>query len=182
MSRGRRSSPGAPMPAVPDIPAVLSGLLAYQCRFVVIGGAAVAYHGFLRMTKDVDIVPEPSEENLKRLWEALCAMDATPLAVGDLRPEEMPVPWSLEALLERGNWDLATRHGRVDILQYVEGKLETEEDYFALEERASVSDLGFGPVSFVGFDDLVDLKRLAGRDQDLTDIRALHEARGDTAT
>jgi len=31
------------------------------------------------------------------------------------------------------------------------------------------------------YEDLIDFKNLAGRDQDLTDIRALREARGDIA-
>jgi len=35
-------------------------------------------------------------------------------------------------------------------------------------------------VLFVGYNDLLDLKTIAGRGQDLVDIRALGEARGAT--
>ena len=170
------------MPAVPDIPAILGALTRHGCRFVVIGGFAVAYHGHVRATRDVDVVPDPREDNLRMLWDALLELKARPLAIGDLDPKELPVAWSLDSLLHRGNWDLATDRGRIDILQFVAGKIETAEDYDALAERAEAADIGFGPVLMVGYDDLIDFKTLASRDQDLTDIRALREARGDTSS
>ena len=43
------------------------------------------------------------------------------------------------------------------------------------------SGYGFGTLWIVGFDELIDLKTLAGRDQDLIDVRALREAHDDTA-
>lgn len=171
---------GAPKtPLAPDVPAILTALLEHEVAFVVIGGVAVAHHGYVRATKDVDIVPEPDEENLGRLWNALVEMDTEPLALGDLRPDELPVPFTLQGLLQRGNWDLATRYGRVDLLQHVIGKVETRDDYEGLARRADAAHFDFGTVLFAGYDDLIDFKNIAGRDQDLTDIRALREARGD---
>jgi hypothetical protein len=64
------------------------------------------------------------------------------------------------------------------ILQYVVGKVETPDDYARLRERADPIRYEFGTVTFVGFNDLIDLKYIAGRDQDMIDIRALEEARG----
>lgn len=147
--------------------------------FVVIGGVAVAHHGYVRATKDVDIVPEPSEGNLRRLWDALQELEAQPLSLHDFRPEELPEPFALGGLLKLGNWDLATKHGRLDILQHLSGKLETEEDHAGLAERSETAHFDFGTIRVVGYEDLIDLKDLAGRDQDLIDIRALREARGD---
>jgi hypothetical protein len=167
------------MPAAPDVPAILSTLVEHEVAFVVIGGVAVAFHGYVRATKDLDLVPEPSQGNLARLWDALREMKAEPLALGDIRPEELPAPFTLESLFGLGNWDLATRHGRVDVLQYLVGKIESPEDYAGLAERAETARFDFGTVSFAGYEDLIDFKNLAGRDQDLTDIRALREARGD---
>ena len=167
------------MAPLPDVPAILGTLARHEVKFVVIGGVAVARHGYVRATKDVDIVPEPGEENLRRLFDALGELDAEPLALGELRPEELPAPLTLEGLLELGNWDLSTKYGRLDILQYVAGKQETAEDYEALAQRADEAHFDFGTVCFVGYEDLIDFKNLAGRDQDLTDIRALREARGD---
>jgi hypothetical protein len=168
-------------PAIPDVPAILATLIKHVVSFVVIGGVAVVHHGYVRATRDIDIVPGPNEENLGRLWNALVEMEARPLSLGDLRPEELPAPFTREGLFELGNWDLATKYGRIDILQYIVGKLETRADYELLAQAADEAHFDFGTVLFASFEDLIDFKNLAGRDQDLTDIRALREARSDIA-
>lgn len=177
MGRGERT-PGR-MPAAADVPSILSTLIKHKVGFLVIGGVAVAYHGYVRTTKDLDIVPDPSDANLRRLWAAMQDLDSAPLALQDFRPEELPEPFGLEGLLKLGNWDLSTRHGRLDVLQHINGKLETAEDYATLAQASEAMSFDFGVVRFVGYGDLLDLKTIAGRDQDLLDIRALQEARGD---
>jgi hypothetical protein len=46
---------------------LLLALTRAQIGFIVIGGVAVGVHGFVRATKNLDIVPDPSPENLARL-------------------------------------------------------------------------------------------------------------------
>lgn len=176
MAGGRAQRPALP---TPDIPAILRTLSTHTVGFVVIGGVAVAHHGYVRTTKDIDIVPGPSDANLRRLWAALQELDAEPLALQDFRPEQLPEAFTLEGLRQLGNWDLSTKLGRIDILQYIEGKLESADDYADLVRSSEQTRFDFGVVRFVGYRDLLDLKTLAGRDQDLVDIRALREARGD---
>lgn len=161
--------------------AILATLVRHEVDFVVIGGFAVGHHGYPRATKDVDIVPGPDSENLERLWQALLEIDAEPFALGDFRPEELPAPFSQAELRRGGNWDLATVHGRLDIIQFRAGALETPEDYRRLRSSAVPERHPFGTWWVAGYQDLIDLKVLAGRDQDLVDIRALREANDDTA-
>lgn len=148
---------------------LLRALREHGVDFLVIGGIAVAAHGYVRGTKDVDILPNPSRENLERLLRALDALDAVQEA-GDLRPEELPLELDLEALAGGGNWFLTTRHGRLDVMQSVEGA----RSYTDLRDAAVVSD----GIAYVGLDDLIAMKVAAGRDLDLVDVRALEEARG----
>ena len=148
---------------------LLRVLREHDVDFLVIGGVAVAAHGYVRGTKDVDIIPEPSRANLERLLAALATLDAAQ-QIGDFRPEEMPVQLDLPGLAQGGNWFLATRLGRLDVMQAVEGA----RSYETLREAAVVKD----GISFVGLDDLIAMKHAAGRDLDHIDIRALEEARG----
>jgi hypothetical protein len=147
---------------------------------VITGSVAVAHHGFVRATRALDVDPRPTPDNLTRLWQALEELEASPLALADFRPDELPVPFTLDGLLDLGSWDLETKHGRLDVLQHVPGKLEEAEDYDRLRDAAEAGRYEFGTVWFVGYEDLIDLKTIAGRDQDLIDIRALREARSDT--
>lgn len=40
-------------------------------QYVVIGGCAVILHGYFRTTHDIDLLVEPSQENIRRLKRAL---------------------------------------------------------------------------------------------------------------
>ena len=156
---------------------LLKVLHEHGVEFVVIGGFAVVLHGVERATKDVDVVPEQSRENLSRLWDALVALEARPADLADFCPEEMPMPFSLEGLVEgAGNWVLMTPLGRIDVMQWVAG-VESYQELRANASSEYVPEVG-GTVWFAGLDDLLEMKREAGRDQDLIDITALRMAHG----
>ena len=91
-------------------------------EYVLIGGLAVGAHGFPRATKDLDIVPAPDQPNLRRLAGVLRAIDARHFETGDFDPAEFPFdPLDPGDLREGGNFVLATRLGRLDIMQWVPG-------------------------------------------------------------
>lgn len=162
-----RDSPLKPL----DLMAVLRG---HGVEFVVIGGFSLAAHGYVRGTKDLDIVPETSRTNLGRLMEALDALEAEPLAIGDFKPDEV-LELRLENLELGGNWLLRTRFGRLDVMQYVEG-LKGYEELRAGAVEIELEELD-DPPPFAGYDDLIAMKQAAGRDQDLRDIVELERAR-----
>jgi hypothetical protein len=157
-----------------DAEALLQTLRRHSVEFVLIGGLAVAAHGYVRATDDVDVVPKPERENRRRLYEAMKTVEAQPVELGDFRPEELPVPFSPEGLDEGGNWALRTRAGRIDVLQWVSGIESFEE----LHARAVEVDLpGVGAVLVAGYEDLLAMKRAAGRPVDERDIAALEDVR-----
>ncbi len=45
----------------------------YNVRYVLVGGFAVSYHGYVRTTQDLDVLVYPSNENARRVMEALTA-------------------------------------------------------------------------------------------------------------
>jgi hypothetical protein len=156
---------------------LLGTLRAHEVEFVVIGGFALAFHGVPRATKDVDIVPRPGEENLTRLWRALKELEAEPQGLEDFRPEEMPLEWGLEALIAGGgNWILRTRHGRLDVMQWVE-PFESYDELRANAAEVEVEEIG-STILVAGRDDLIAMKEAAGRDQDRIDVSALRMAHG----
>lgn len=168
-------------PALPgDFLALLRVLREHGAEFVIIGGLAVIMHGYIRATKDVDIVPDPAPENLARLWNALVALEAQPL-LGDFAPEELPAMFSLQGLVEGGgNWVLHTRLGRLDLMPYVEdedGELPYEELRSAAE-TVEVEEVG-APLWVASADHLIGMKQRAGRDLDLVDVTALRRAMGE---
>lgn len=167
----RRDASGA-LPEL-DIQKILQRLVEGEVEFLLIGGVAVGYHGHVRATKDVDVVPAPDPENLKRLARVLQEIEAQVEGAGDFGKGELPDPLDPSALELGGNWVLSTRLGRLDVMQWIgDAPLWSQLLPGAIEDR--IANL---PLKIVGFEDLVKLKELAGRPEDLIDLQRLREAR-----
>jgi hypothetical protein len=68
---------------------LLQALSDAEVRYVLIGGLALNLHGLVRATEDVDLLVDPSEQNLERLRRALRSIYDDPniglIAASDLQ-------------------------------------------------------------------------------------------------
>jgi hypothetical protein len=151
-----------------DLRALLAALHDSQVRFVVIGGVAVAAHGYLRATEDLDIVPDPDRENLRRLSNAVVMLEATlPRAGGRaFDPAE-----DADHLRRDHSLTLDTVHGGLDVVQRVPGAPSYED----LDGQAVDSDLLGVPVRICSLGHLRAMKEARGAEQDLADLDQLPE-------
>jgi len=158
-----------------DIEGILHELVEGEVEFLLIGGVAVAYHGHIRATKDVDVVPASDRNNLERLAVVLRRLEAQVDGAEDFDEGELPDPLDPAVLQLGGNWVLSTRLGRLDVMQWIgDHELWSELSPAAIKEQID----GL-PVKIVSYEDLVKLKELAGRPEDLLDLQHLREARED---
>ncbi len=135
-------------------------------QYVVVGGVAVQVHGHVRMTNDVDLIPAPDRSNLRRVAAALRELQARALNPGN---EGLKITASM---LRRATlWQFSTPVGDIDLLHDAPGAARFEQ----LRARGLVIALGELEVPIVGRDDLISMKRAAGRPIDLEDIAALTE-------
>ncbi len=158
--------------SVPDRPLDLVELLRLFARhevdYLVIGGVAVQVHGHRRTTKDLDLIPAPAPDNYRRLAAALEEAGAHVRDAGHGGaeiPAFDPDRLALAAIVP----PLTTRHGEVHVINDVKGAAP----YDAIRDRALALDLDGVPVTVVGLDDLIRMKRATGRPADLEDIAVL---------
>lgn len=144
-----RGKAGAERPL--DLGELIAVLARHGVDYVVIGGVATQVHGHRRTTMDLDLTPDPDPENLRRLGAALAELEARPVENG----EEM----------------LLTQYGQIHILKEPKGARPFDE----MRERALLVDLNGVAVAIVSLDDLIRMKRAAGRPRDLDDIATLAE-------
>jgi hypothetical protein len=150
-------------------------LAEHGVDFVVIGGFALSAHGVIRATKDVDVVPDPQPDNIRRLAGALGALGAEVMLAEDFDASELGLAPDEDGLALGGNWVLRTRLGRLDVMQDVAGM----NGYAGLRAGAVERDVpGAGRLWFSGLDDLIAMKVAAGRPQDELDVTSLLRARG----
>jgi len=81
-------------PAPGDITLLAKALLENGVEYVVIGGAAMALHGFPRMTRDIDLFLPVDPENNARLLKALQAVPNSEAALALLNPKYLDQGYS----------------------------------------------------------------------------------------
>jgi hypothetical protein len=148
-----------------DVRTMLARLSEAGVDFVVIGGIALILLGSARLTRDLDIVFGSGEENLEALGGALVGLDAR------LRDIEEDVPFVPDAATLRNIelLTLTTSAGWLDLQPEPPGAPSYDE----LRRRAERVDLSGFSVLVASPDDLISMKRAAGRPRDRIDLDEL---------
>lgn len=160
-----------------DLSQVLEALYKSEARYLVVGGVAVVLHGHPRFTADLDLVLALDEPNVRLAMKALQSLGYRPRA-----------PVGADDFANRSIREEWIRDKNLTVFSMWSGKLPaTEIDIFVREPfefddayaRALSVDLPFARVSVASLDDLIALKKAAGRPKDLEDIAALEKLRSD---
>lgn len=158
-------------PAPVHLRALLERLAAKEIRYVLVGGLAVNAWGYLRATRDLDVVPDPSPENLAMLGELLGELKGKVDAGGRLLTAD-----AIGVFLKTGDRTLvATELGRIDILQGLPQIPSFEE----LDAEATTIDLEGLSVRVCSYEHLIAMKRASERPRDRDDLESLEAARQD---
>ncbi|MCB0522228.1 MAG: nucleotidyltransferase [Lewinellaceae bacterium] len=134
-------------------------LNANGVKYLVVGGFAVAFHGYPRYTKDIDFWIWADPENAERIIKAIeeFGLGSLGLQASDfLNPENII--------------QLGYEPNRIDLITQLEG-IDFEECY---EQRRQVEFEGV-PLNFIDLDSLIRSKRVAGRFKDLADVEKLEK-------
>jgi hypothetical protein len=144
----------------------LEALVGHGVRFVVIGGIGARLRGSTTITNDLDVCYARDDRNLDRLAAALRSMNAR------LRGAPPDVPFVLDARTLRAGDHLTflTDFGALDILGTPSGIPGGFEE---LDRAADEMDLDGFAVRVASIDDLIRMKRAAGRPKDLIEVEVL---------
>jgi len=140
----------------------------HEVDYVLIGGWAVISHGRVRLTNDVDFVVARDERNLGGLERALAELHAELWGVD---AHLLGINLTAEQLGAAGNLTLTTDAGGVDVFNEVPGGVP----YADLRRRSIEGRVRGVPVRVAGREDMIRMKRAAGREIDLEDLAVLTE-------
>jgi predicted nucleotidyltransferase len=140
-----------------DLREFIALLNSRAVEYLIVGGHAVAFHGYPRFTGDIDFFIRPTAENAARIVAVL----------GDFGFGEagldVPTLTQPDKVIQLGR-----PPNRIDLLTSISGVEFSD----AWEERVA-ADLDGMLVQFIGKQSLLRNKRAAGRAKDLADVEAL---------
>lgn len=151
--------------------AIVAALEDAGVRYLVAGGLAVNAHGFLRFTKDVDLVLDMVPENIERAFAALRTLDyrpMVPVAASDFADAVTRERWIKDKNMRVLQF-WSDRHRETPVDVFVRDPFDFDNEYV----RALVKPLGSINIRFVSIPTLIRMKRAAGRSQDMVDIEHL---------
>jgi hypothetical protein len=134
-------------------------------RYALVGGHAVALHGAIRGTLDVDIAIDWSRNSLKKTERALSSIGL-----------KSRLPVSAEEIYQFR--DEYVRNRNLIAWNFFNPKNLIEQvdiiiTYDLKGKKRQRLDTAAGPVHVLNRKDLIDMKRQSGRPQDLEDVSAL---------
>jgi hypothetical protein len=141
----------------PDFRDLLSEFNALDVKYIVVGAHALAAHGLVRATKDLDIWIMPVRDNAEKVISAIKAFGAP---LHDLTVDDLSKPGVV--------FQIGVPPVRIDILTAIDGVTFFEAWNERFETRFMDQD-----TAVLSRNHLIQNKRASGRTQDLADIEWL---------
>ena len=147
---------------------VFKALNKAQVKYVVAGGAAVVFHGYMRFTKDLDLIVFLEEKNLERLFDALKKIGYQP-----------KVPVTKEQFIDKRQRNIWEKEKNMIVFSFCHqnppfhlidmfiGEPIPFKQVYKHRVNAKVEGM---TIPLISIDHLRKLKQMAGRPQDLIDI------------
>jgi hypothetical protein len=136
---------------------MLSAFNAAGVDYLVVGAYAMAAHGCPRATGDIDFWVRPTQENAKRVWDALKAFGAP---TSQVKIDDLCTPDVV--------YQIGVAPQRIDILTSISGV-----EFDAAWENRLAADLDGLSATVIGRQDLLQNKIASGRPKDLVDADIL---------
>lgn len=149
--------------------AILGTLERHDVEFVLIGGLASVHWGSPFITRDVDITPERSRDNLDRLSRALDDLGAKVRTADE--PDGVDFAHTGASLGGVDTWNLTTEHGDLDISFLPNGT----RGYDDLVRDAVLDSVDGVRVRVASLADVIRSKQAANRPKDQRVLPTLRE-------
>jgi predicted nucleotidyltransferase len=136
---------------------LLSLFHRHGVQYVLVGGHAVNFYGYVRTTQDIDLLVFPSTENAQRIMKAIAEFGFGGAGIPQKLFER-----------EAGAVHIGTEPNRIDLLTSLKGV--SNEKIFAGSQSVDMDGV---LVSIISLDDLLQVKRSSDRPRDLADADEL---------
>ncbi len=147
----------------PDIQEFIKLLASYSVEYLIVGGEAVIYYGFARLTGDVDFFYRNTSDNAKKLYDML----------SEFWSGDIPGINSLSELKEPGVIiQFGLPPNRIDLINYIEN-VRFEEAWHSRQIEKIIVKGKVVHINFIGLNELIKNKQAMKRYKDQQDLKYL---------
>ena len=154
--------------------AIVQALNSAGVRYLVVGGLAVNAHGYLRFTKDVDLVVRLATADILGAFRALAEIGyqpSVPITAAQFADPALRESWRRDKnMLVLKFWSDIHRETPIDIFVYEPFDFDIE-----YVRAMTASDADDTPARFASIQALIAMKTAAARPVDLIDIEKLRQ-------
>src|SRR4051794_40462148 len=154
---------------------VYAALRTAEVRFVVVGGMAVVLSGHVRATVDLDVVVDLAPDAARRAVTALTDLGFQPRV--PVRATDFADPRIRQEWIDTKNMQVLSFYDPQHAVREVDVFVTYPVDFERLLRAAVPTRVGDQTVLVASIEDLLVMKRAAGRPQDLAGIAALEALR-----
>ena len=145
-----------------------------KVEYILIGGTAVILHGVPRQTADVDFMLNMDRDNLLRFIKTMKLLGYQPKV--PVSPEEFADPVKRKEWQEEKNMIVFSFQHPDDPFMVIDVMINSPIDFKQAYSRRKVISKWGAQVSLASIEDIIKLKEIAGRQQDISDITLLRRA------
>lgn len=139
--------------------------------YVVVGGVAVVLHGVVRLTADLDLMLHLDEKNLSKFVEVMNELGYRPKV--PVKAESLIDPENRRLWFEEKNMRVFSFYHPKKGIMLIDIFINEPVPYNKIKEASVKMKMGNLLIPTVSVEDLIKLKGISGRPQDIADIAAL---------
>lgn len=142
-----------------------------QIDYVVVGGVALVLHGVVRLTADLDLMLHLDEKNLTRFVDLMNERGYKPRL--PIKAKDFIDPEKRKSWFKEKNMEVFSFYHPDQAISLVDVFIHEPLSYKEVKFHSVKMKIGNLLIPVVSIDDLVKLKEISGRPQDMEDIKAL---------
>jgi hypothetical protein len=158
-----------------DFEKIFSLLQKNKIEYIVVGGLAVNLYGAFRATMDLDILLLLEESNVKKyihVVNELGFVPRVPVSLEDLADDKKRNKWIKEKNMQAFSVFHPSR-----VCEHIDVIIDSPVSFKQAAKRKEILRFGKIAVPVISLNELISMKRKAGRDKDLIDLEKLQKIR-----
>jgi hypothetical protein len=143
--------------------------------YVVVGGVALVMHGVVRLTADLDLMIYLNEKNISKFVDVVKELGYKPKL--PVKAEELISPDKRETWFKERNMKVFSFYNPHQPTSLIDIFIYEPVAYNKIKSNSVKIKIGNISVPVVSINDLIKLKKISGRQQDIEDIKAIKKVK-----